>query len=81
ASTPPPTATAPTSPPAAPRPGPKVTRPTTAPSKTVTAFARCMRAHGVDVPDNVSTWTPPPGADKAKTQAALLACMKAFSTP
>jgi hypothetical protein len=46
----------------------------------VTAFAACMRRHGVAVPDNVRTWTPPPGSD-AETQVALLACMESLSTP
>lgn len=63
-----------------PAPAPQAARPTTAPPKVVTAFAACMRRHGVNVPDNVRTWTPPPNSD-AETQLALLTCMQSLTPP
>ncbi|WP_344409055.1 hypothetical protein, partial [Actinomadura nitritigenes] len=48
-----------------------------APTKVVSDFVACMRAHGVKVPDDVSRWQPTPGPGDTRMQGALLACMKA----
>lgn len=47
---------------------------TKAPKKVVSAFAACMRKHGFNVPDDVKSWKPPAGTDKAKAQAAMADC-------
>ncbi|MGI5324176.1 hypothetical protein [Actinomadura nitritigenes] len=47
-----------------------------APSKVVNEFVACMRAHGVNVPADVSHWQPTSGPGDTRMQGALLACMK-----
>ncbi|QKG24182.1 hypothetical protein [Actinomadura verrucosospora] len=47
-----------------------------APTQVVNAFVACMRAHGVQVPDDVSRWQPTARPGDLKMQGALLACMK-----
>jgi hypothetical protein len=37
-----------------------------------------MREHGVVLPANGSDWSPSPGVDTAKAQAALKECLKSF---
>jgi hypothetical protein len=46
------------------------------------AFSACMRKHGVKVPPNATqSWTPGPGADKEKSQKAVLACLNNLISP
>jgi hypothetical protein len=40
----------------------------------------CMARHGIVLPSDGSNWSPSPGADLAKAQAALKECLKAFPT-
>ncbi|MEW2359749.1 hypothetical protein [Spirillospora sp. NPDC029432] len=54
--------------------------PTTRPTKVYNAFARCMRQHGVDVPDAGTGRTPPPEQDPVKAQRALKACAKLLAS-
>ncbi|GLZ05733.1 hypothetical protein Acsp03_31990 [Actinomadura sp. NBRC 104412] len=39
----------------------------------------CMREHGVVLPTDGSVWSPSPGADTAKAQAALKECLKSLA--
>ncbi|WP_395110494.1 hypothetical protein [Actinomadura sp. SCN-SB] len=41
-------------------------------------LADCLREHGVVLPTDGSLWSPSPGADTAKAQAALKACLKSL---
>jgi len=59
--------------------------PTTNQQAAALAFAQCMRAHGVNIPDSITTTTGgstsgeiqiPIGVDKATAQAATQACQK-----
>ncbi|HEX2313114.1 MAG TPA: hypothetical protein VHJ17_05235 [Thermomonospora sp.] len=55
--------------------------PTPAPQTSVLdALTACMRDRGVDIPGKIQNWTPPPGYDVAKAQAAFQACMKKLSS-
>ncbi|MBO2455706.1 hypothetical protein J4573_52130 [Actinomadura barringtoniae] len=47
---------------------------TKAPKQVVSSFALCMRKHGFNVPNDVKSWKPPAGTDKAKAQAAMADC-------
>ncbi|WP_433331921.1 hypothetical protein [Spirillospora sp. CA-294931] len=49
--------------------------PAVAPKKVVTAFAKCMRKNGVNVPNDMKSWTPSAEESTPKTQKAVMACM------